>query len=380
MNHVDISEKRDLLHLVIGPGEEAKVSLPDGRDWLRREDCRVLFAFVTPEYDWEGAEEWNLKAWGLRGLEQFSLCGEEECSADAGGKAQPAKQTAVRQGSEKQSAVGQELLQRPMRYALMRAPVSNDIRVGEMWKLRMLDQLQTKMYECRTEQTEDGCRVISCLSLGAKVYQNICNIVLSVHVATDRRLRFVSEVSVGELHGPLPRFGIQIPLKREMERVDYYGYGPFESYIDKRRASYMGIFHAGKEELFVDYIRPQENSSHYGYEWVSVGGESLVCRVSSGQPFSFQVSEYELEELMEKTHSHELQKTDCTNLFIDYRQHGIGSESCCTTMLEKYRFAERKFRLCAQPRVCSLTGGNPVYTRPNQPDISESWDGASNDT
>lgn len=39
-----------------------------------------------------------------------------------------------------------------------------------------------------------------------------------------------------------------------------------------------------------------------------------------------------------------------------------------------------KFQLCAQPRVCSLTGGNPVYPRPNQPDISESWDGASNDT
>lgn len=36
------------------------------------------------------------------------------------------------------------------------------------------------------------------------------------------------------------------------------------------------------------------------------------------------------------------------------------------------------FQLCAQPRVCSLTGGNPVYPRPNQPDISESWDGISN--
>ena len=36
------------------------------------------------------------------------------------------------------------------------------------------------------------------------------------------------------------------------------------------------------------------------------------------------------------------------------------------------------FQLCAQPRVCSLTGENPVYPRPNQPDISESWDGISN--
>ena len=40
---------------------------------------------------------------------------------------------------------------------------------------------------------------------------------------------------------------------------------------------------------------------------------------------------------------------------------------------------ESKFQLCAQPRVCSLTGGSPVYPRPNQPDISESWDGISND-
>lgn len=37
-----------------------------------------------------------------------------------------------------------------------------------------------------------------------------------------------------------------------------------------------------------------------------------------------------------------------------------------------------KYQMCAQPRVCSLTGGNPVYPRPNQPDISESWDGISN--
>ena len=37
-----------------------------------------------------------------------------------------------------------------------------------------------------------------------------------------------------------------------------------------------------------------------------------------------------------------------------------------------------KFQLCAQPRVCSLAGGSPVYPRSNQPDISESWDGISN--
>ena len=48
---------------------------------------------------------------------------------------------------------------------------------------------------------------------------------------------------------------------------------------------------------------------------------------------------------------------------------------------DKLAFEIKKadLQLCAQPRVCSLTGGSPVYPRPNQPDISESWDGISND-
>ena len=36
------------------------------------------------------------------------------------------------------------------------------------------------------------------------------------------------------------------------------------------------------------------------------------------------------------------------------------------------------FQLCAQLRVCSQAGGNPVYPRFSQPDNSESWDDAGN--
>ena len=63
--------------------------------------------------------------------------------------------------------------------------------------------------------------------------------------------------------------------------------------------------------------------------------------------------------------------------------HGSKKGKLCPECeaLSKYaRDRSDKCPLCAQPRVCSLTGGSPVYPRPNQPDISESWDGASNDT
>ena len=55
----------------------------------------------------------------------------------------------------------------------------------------------------------------------------------------------------------------------------------------------------------------------------------------------------------------------------------IAGIACIVYAIDNHE-EQGKFQLCAQPRVCSLTGGNPVYPRPNQPDISESWDGISN--
>ena len=56
-----------------------------------------------------------------------------------------------------------------------------------------------------------------------------------------------------------------------------------------------------------------------------------------------------------------------------------GDASAATIAKQEHNLNQAKIQLCAQPRVCSLTGGSPVYPRPNQPDISESWDGISND-
>jgi len=53
-------------------------------------------------------------------------------------------------------------------------------------------------------------------------------------------------------------------LNRSFDKVSYYGYGPYESYIDKHRADYLGNFEALVDSMHEDYIRPQENSSHYG--------------------------------------------------------------------------------------------------------------------
>ena len=88
---------------------------------------------------------------------------------------------------------------------------------------------------------------------------------------------------------------------------------------------------------------PQENGSHYGCNWVTISGNKKALKVRSEQDFSFNVSEYTVEELLSKKHNYELVKSDAAHLYIDYKQHGIGSESCCTTLSDKYCFNDREF-------------------------------------
>lgn len=81
-----------------------------------------------------------------------------------------------------------------------------------------------------------------------------------------------------------------VPVKT-YESGEYFGYGPHESYIDKRRANYLGKFTSRVCDLHEDYMRPQENGSHYHCEYVSVADDSRKLTVYNEQPISFNLSE-----------------------------------------------------------------------------------------
>ena len=125
--------------------------------------------------------------------------------------------------------------------------------------------------------------------------------------------------------------------------MTYLGYGPNESYIDKRRASYIGTFTSSVSDMHEDYIKPQENGSHYHCDYVTVQGNHGGLMAYAQTPFSFNASEYTQEELTQKKHNYELVKCGETVLCLDYRQSGIGSASCGPKLAEKYELNELSF-------------------------------------
>ena len=149
----------------------------------------------------------------------------------------------------------------------------------------------------------------------------------------------------------LPRFGVRMMLPQDMRQVEYYGLGPMESYADKRRASYHGRFTETVDSLFEDYIRPQENGSHFDVSFVELSRENVKLSVAAEKPFSFNASRYTQEELTEKAHNFELVPSGHTVLCIDYTQDGIGSNSCGPGPEKQYQFLEEEFTFAFGIRV-----------------------------
>jgi beta-galactosidase len=127
------------------------------------------------------------------------------------------------------------------------------------------------------------------------------------------------------------------------EDVRYFGYGPNEAYEDKRLASRVSMFKTTATANFEHYVRPQENSSHYGCKWADVTSTAGHGLYFSGESFSFSVSHYDPLYLTGFNHDFELVPEKETTVIIDYRNAGIGSHSCGPALDPKYAITEKEF-------------------------------------
>ena len=241
------------------------------------------------------------------------------------------------------SFANSSLILRPMEYNIWRAPTDNDRNIKHSWMAARYDRAFSRAYktECRIE--EGAVHISSTAAVTAVVVQRIVNLEANWTIypggAVDVRLDVRRDTELPEL----PRFGLRMFLPQDMNQVSYYGIGPAESYIDKRRGGWHSEFTSDVKDMHEDYIRPQENGSHYDCSYVTVQGNQAAFSAAGEKSFSFNASVYTQEELTEKAHNYELVPSEYTVLCLDYRQNGIGSNSCGPRLLEKYRLDEEEF-------------------------------------
>lgn len=234
----------------------------------------------------------------------------------------------------------QNLLERPMELNIWRAPTDNDRNIKNTWIRAQYDRTVTRAYET-TAREENGCVEIETdYSISSPALQRILTGVIKWTIYADGTLDVHVDAKKDPVFPVLPRFGLRLFLPKSFEKLTYCGLGPVESYVDKHRASYHGVFHSTPAEQQEDYIRPQENGSHYDCDYASLASDRAVLTAVGEKTFSFQASIYTQEKLTAKAHNYELVPCGSTVFCIDYRQAGIGSASCGPMLLEKYQLKE----------------------------------------
>ena len=131
-------------------------------------------------------------------------------------------------------------------------------------------------------------------------------------------------------------------LPEGFENLKYFGMGPYESYVDKKLASKMGVYSAKVHEHFEHYVRPQENMAHTDTKWAYVSNLNGHGLIFSGD-FSFNCSHFTPKMLTETAYDFQLEPLKETVVNLDYRHTGIGSNSCGPELLPEFRFEEKEF-------------------------------------
>ncbi len=163
-----------------------------------------------------------------------------------------------------------------------------------------------------------------------------CVYVYDVNAAGDIRVS-VSGEPFGEMPDHLPRIGVTTCLPMELDSFRWYGRGPGESYIDSHEANGFGLYEADADDLFTNYIMPQENGTRSDVKWLEIRNVHGKGFAVFGQPsFMFSAHRYTAMDLEKAKHTYDLKPREEIILNIDYRQQGIGSHSCGPMLQEKY--------------------------------------------
>lgn len=259
---------------------------------------------------------------------------------------------------------GKEMLDEAMKPTIWRAPTDNDRNIRWRWQDYGFHRADTRCIEAKlVDLTADYAVFCTVLSLGGYTRKPILKATIEYTVTADGVLSIHHDVKVDAYEDKfpfLPRYGMSFVLTPGMEQLSYYGYGPHESYWDKHRSCYRDHFTTSVTDNFEPYVHPQENSSHYQTEWCMVTdlcGHGLF--VTADQSFSFNAQHYSTETLDKTPHDYQLMPDARTFLTVDYKQSGVGSNSCGPSLDQQYRFGEREFSYTVRIKPVRKNGIDP---------------------
>ena len=240
-------------------------------------------------------------------------------------------------------SLGEVFIDNPLEFVIWRSPTDNDRKIKNDWIEAGFNQITTYVYNTEIKEYSNKLEIVSFLSLIPTYREKVVDVTVTWTIYPCGLINCNIEANKNMKTPYLPRFGVELKLNKSYENVNYFGFGPYENYIDKNSSCYLGRFNSKVSEMHEDYIKPQENGSHHFCREVSINNNSGKLYILSENDFAFNASHFSIYQLTNTSHNFDLNEENFTYLIVDYKQSGIGSNSCGPDLPEEYRLNEEKF-------------------------------------
>ena len=225
---------------------------------------------------------------------------------------------------------GEELLSQPMRFNFWRALTDNDrgSRAGSRlgcWR----DAGDTPGIFNNTKWSIENYQI---LDEGKKVVvtsgATICTQPESkgqvVYTITSKGIEIDMQFFPDDSLPEIPEVSLLFELPPDFENVTYLGEGPEENYIDRRNGSTIGLYNTTVNDMFVDYLKPQECGNRTGVRYATIVGNKKVFSIVAEPVMELNVCHYLPKELEDVWHKKDLPEYNKTVVRCIARQQGVG--------------------------------------------------------
>ncbi|SHH37928.1 beta-galactosidase subunit alpha [Sporanaerobacter acetigenes] len=241
---------------------------------------------------------------------------------------------------------GVDILKEGPKLNLWRAPIDNDMYMIKHWKEKGIHQVQHRIdnVEMNIDDKQAIVNIKTFISPPNGDWALECRYIYKIYGSGHVELSIKGNPK-GKLPESFPKIGLQMKLPKYMSRVKWYGRGPGESYIDSKEANPFNIYNSTVDELYTPYVYPQDNGNRTDVKWVSFTDErGMGFSVIAEENLNFSAHYYTTEDIEKAKHLSDLNKRDFITLNIDYKHHGLGSNSCGPVPLPQHRLKAKEFR------------------------------------
>lgn len=141
--------------------------------------------------------------------------------------------------------------------------------------------------------------------------------------------------------GDLFRTGLVCAVNPGLSNIDYYAYGPWENYIDRKEGCMMGRYSTTVDGMIEKYVKPQSMGNREGLRELKMSdkdGKGILIETEGA--VSFSALPYEESDLTKGKHIWDIQKRPYIVLHLDAQIKGLGNGSCGPTTLNTYKIAQ----------------------------------------